>query len=54
MGHVDAQVNREHYYYHRGFEDNVDKINSIFKPMVNQVTPNKTRSKPKNRDFETR
>lgn len=57
MGHVDAQVTREHYYYHRGSEDNVDKINSIFKPMVNQVTqvtPNKTRSKPKNRDFETR
>lgn len=39
MGHVDAQVTRDHYYYDRASEDNVDKINSIFKPVINQVTP---------------
>ena len=38
MGHVDAQVTRNHYYYDRAYEDNVDKIYSIFKPVINQVT----------------
>ncbi len=57
MGHVDAQVTREHYYYSRGSEDNVEKSNSIFKPMVNQVKQEPPKEKPakkKDRGFESR
>ncbi len=39
MGHVDAQVTREHYYYNRSSsKENVPKINGIFTGMVTAVT----------------
>ena len=39
MGHVDAQVTRDHYYYNRSSqEENVSKINAIFSGMVTVVT----------------
>ena len=35
MGHVDAQVTREHYYYNRSPQsENVEKINRIFPELV--------------------